>query len=212
MISAFRSSGLFPPRRLALLAALVLPLALSGCVGAAIGGAATAGLVAYDERGVDVVASDLKMAMDVRTRWLNKSADIPIKISVEVHESRALLTGVVQDEKMRADAVGEAWKVIGVKQVLNEIQVAPAGSVIDYSRDAWITGQIKSKFAFDEKIMAINFHVQTVNGTVYMIGIARSAIERDQAVNIARGIGYVRRVVDHIRVKSPSEETKESKS
>ncbi len=188
-------------RAVVLLAALALPLALSACVGAAVGGAATVGLAAYDERGIDGVASDLKVAMDIRTRWLDRNHNIPVKLSVEVNEGRALLTGLVQDEKMRADAVGETYKVIGVKQVLNEIQIAPATGAVDYSRDAWVTAQIKSKLTFDEKVMAVNFHVETVNGTVYLIGIARAAAERDQVVNIARGIGYVRRVVDHIRVK-----------
>lgn len=195
-------------RAFVLLAALALPLALSACVGAAVGGAATVGLAAYDERGIDGVANDLKIAMDIRVRWVNKDHIIPTKVSVEVHEGRALLTGLVQDEKMRADAVGETWKVIGVKQVLNEIQIAPSTGAVDYSRDAWITGQIKSMFAFDEKIMAVNFHVETVNGTVYLIGIARSAAEHNHIVNIARGVGYVRRVVDHIRVKDPSKEAK----
>ena len=188
-------------RLVLLLAALTLPAALSACVGLAVGGAATVGLAGYDERGIDGVANDLKIAMDIRARWLDKDANIPIKVSVEVNEGRALLTGLVPNEKMRADAVGEAYKVIGVKQVLNEIQVAPSTGAVDFSRDAWVTTQIKSKLTFDEKVMAVNFHVETVNGTVYLIGIARTAGERDQVVNISRGIGYVRRVVDHIRVK-----------
>ena len=191
-----------PPSRLFL--ALLLPLALGGCVGAAVGGAATVGVAAYDERGLDGVANDLKLAFDVRTRWLDKDHMIPTKVSVEVHEGRALLTGLVQDEKMRADAVGETWKVVGIKQVLNEIEIAPASGAVDYGRDSWITTQIKSKFAFDEKVMAVNFHVQTINGAVYLLGIARTAEEHRRVIDTARSVGYVRRVVDHIRVKGAS--------
>lgn len=183
---------------------LMLPLALGACVGVAVGGAATVGVSAYDERGLDGVANDLKLAMDIRTRWLDTDHIIPTKVSVEVHEGRALLTGLVQDEKMRAAAVGETWKVVGVKQVLNEIEIAPGTGVVDYGRDTWITTQIKSKFAFDEKVMAVNFHVETVNGTVYLLGIARSADEHRRVIDTCRGVGYVRRVVDHIRVKGPS--------
>ncbi|MSO84354.1 MAG: BON domain-containing protein [Rhodospirillales bacterium] len=187
------------PARLFL--ALLLPLALGACVGAAVGGAATVGVAAYDERGLDGVASDLKLAFDVRTRWLEKDHIIPTKVSIEVHEGRALLTGLVQDEKMRADAVGETWKVVGIKQVLNEIEIAPGAGAVDYGRDTWVTTQIKSKFAFDEKVMAVNFHVQTINGVVYLLGIARGADEHRRAIDTVRSIGYVRRVVDHIRVK-----------
>lgn len=184
-------------------AAILSASTLGGCVGAAIGGAATVGVAAYDERGVDGVARDLKLATDIRTEWLAADADLPVKASVEVHEGRALLTGVVQDEKRRADAVTLTWKVPGVKDVLNEIQVAPSGGVVDYSRDAWITGQIKSKMTFDEKIMGINFHVQTVNKTVYILGIARSQDELDRVMTIARSISYVRNVIQHVRVKAP---------
>ena len=193
----------FAPRFLFVCALLplALPTVLGGCVGVAVGGAATVGVAAYDERGLDGVASDLKVAMDIRTRWLDKDHYIPTKVSVEVHEGRALLTGLVQDEKMRADAVGEAWKVVGVKQVLNEIEIAPSSGAVDYGRDTWITTQIKSKFAFDEKVMAVNFHVQTINGTVYLLGIARSADEHRRVIDTVRSIGYVRRVVDHIRVR-----------
>jgi osmotically-inducible protein OsmY len=49
--------------------------------------------------------------------------------------------------------------------------------------------------------MAVNFNVQTINGTVYLIGIARSADEHRRVIDTCRSISYVRRVVDHIRVK-----------
>lgn len=175
--------------------------ALSGCVGAAVGGAATVGVAAYDERGVDGVAQDFKVASEIRVKWINQNEIIPTKISVEVHEGRALLTGVVQDEGMRADAVRLAYAVPGVKQVLNEIQLSPAGSVADYSRDAWITTQIKSKITLDEKILAINYKIETVNKTVYMIGIAQNQEELDRVLAVIRGVAYVRNIVNHVRVK-----------
>lgn len=194
----------FPSVRIAAaFAALLSASMLGGCVGAAIGGAATVGVAAYDERGIDGVANDLKLAADIRTEWLAADADLPVKASVEVHGGRALLTGVLQDEKRRANAVALAWKVPGVKEVLNEIQVAPSGGVVDFSRDAWITGQIKAKMTFDEKIMGINFHVQTVNKTVYMIGVARSQDELNRVMTIARSISYVQNVIQHIRIKAP---------
>ena len=72
------------PARLRFYFALLLPLALGACVGAAVGGAAAVGVAAYDERGIDGVANDLKLAMDIRTRWLDKNHMIPTKVSVEV--------------------------------------------------------------------------------------------------------------------------------
>lgn len=187
----------------AVLFAVLAAAALSGCVGAAVGGAATVGVAAYDERGIDGVAQDFKLATEVRGKFIDADASLPTKVSVEVYEGRALLTGVVQDEKKRAEAVNLAWKVPNIKDVINEIQLAPSTGVADYSRDAWITGQIKSKMTFDEKILSINYHVETVNKIVYLIGLARSQDELDRVLNIARSIAYVQGVKSHVRVKPP---------
>ena len=52
--------------------------------------------------------------------------------------------------------------------------------------------------------MAINYSVETVNGTIYLIGIAQNQEELDRVIAHARTIEYVRKVVDHVRVKKPS--------
>jgi osmotically-inducible protein OsmY len=173
-----------------------------GCVGVVVGAGAGAGVAAYQERGIDGFAEDFKIATEIRAKWIDHDVLITTKVSVEVYEGRALLTGTVQDEATRADAVRIAWQVPGVKDVLNEIQTARSGNVVDYTRDAWITGQIKTRITFDEKIMAVNYHVETVNGTVYLIGVAQSQDELDRVVGTARGIGYVRNIVSHVRVKA----------
>jgi osmotically-inducible protein OsmY len=184
-----------------LLAGTVL---LQGCVGAVVGVGAGAGVAAYQERGIDGFAEDFKVATEIRTKWIDHDHLIPTKVSVEVYEGRALLTGVVQDEAMRADAVRIAWQVPGVKEVLNEIQIAQSGGVVNYTRDAWITGQLKTRITFDEKIMAVNYHIETVNGVVYLIGVAQNQDELDRVVGTARGIGYVRNIVSHVRIKAPT--------
>ena len=111
---------------------------LSGCAGAVIGAGATVGSAAYSERGVDGAARDLKVATAIHSAYLEKGDMLPIKIGVEVYDGRVLLTGVASSEPMRADAVRLAWAASGVKEVLNEIQLA-GGGAMETARDSWIT-------------------------------------------------------------------------
>jgi osmotically-inducible protein OsmY len=101
---------------------------------------------------------------------------------------------------MRAAAVKLAWKTEGVKDVINEIQIGQS-SLRDIARDSWITAQLKTKITFDKKILAINFSIETVNGIVYLIGIAQDQGELDRILTHGRGIDYVRRIISHVRVK-----------
>lgn len=185
------------------LSAAVLCLAaanLSGCAGAAVGGAAAIGTAAFQERGVQGVARDLATATRVRVALLNAGEEYITGVSVEVYEGRVLMTGIIADEAKRAEAVRIVWKTEGVKDVINEIQ-AGESSLRDFAKDSWVTTQLKSKITFDEKIMAINYSIETVNGIVYLIGIAQNQQELDRVIAHARNLGYVRRIISHVRVK-----------
>jgi osmotically-inducible protein OsmY len=176
---------------------------LSGCVGAAVGGAAAVGTAAYSERGVEGAAKDLKIATAIRAAYLEKDEMLPVKISIEVYDGRALLTGIASSEQMRADAVRLAWTVSGVRDVLNEIQLS-GGGAMETARDSWITTKLKTEITFDKEIMAVNYSIETVNGIIYLIGTAQSQAELDRVIAHARTIDYVKNVVSHVRIKGAS--------
>jgi len=194
-------------RSLALTAlGLVLALAaagVAGCAGVVVGTGAAVGTAAYSERGVDGAARDVRTATAIRAKFLDFDQNLSFKIGVEVYDGRALLTGVAADEQMRADAVRLAWSVDGVKEVLNEIQMAGGGAV-ELARDSWITTQLKTKITFDKEVMAVNYSVETVNRTIYLIGLAQSRAELDRVIAHARTIDYVRDVVSHVGIKGES--------
>ncbi|HEC90206.1 MAG TPA: BON domain-containing protein [Alphaproteobacteria bacterium] len=191
---------------------LAAALALSGCVGAALGAGAAVGVAAYDERGVLGVAGDLKIATLIRGRIFDKDPELAVDVGVDVSEGRVLLSGVVANEGRRADALGIAWKTEGVKQVYNEIVISTAGGFLNTARDAWITTRLRSILMLDEKVLAINYAVKTVNGTVYLLGIAQNKAELDRVIAQARTIGYVRRIVNHVRLKTPDKKTSRLKN
>jgi osmotically-inducible protein OsmY len=118
-----------------------------------------------------------------------------------VHEGRVLLTGTAPKPEDRIDAVRHAWKVNGVQSVINEISVEDDSGVLDLARDKWVSAQLRLKITFDGKIKAINYAIDTVNGTVYLMGVAQNEQELALVRNHARNIEYVRRVVSHVRIK-----------
>ncbi len=73
-----------------------------------------------------------------------------------------------------------------------------AGSYVD---DAAITTSVKAKFAEDKTVSATSLSVETLNGTVQLSGFAKSAAEKMQAENIARGVNNVRSVRNDIVVR-----------
>ena len=146
------------------------------------------------------VARDLATATKLRTKLLDTGEAYVTGVGIEVYEGRVLLTGTLEKEPMRAAAVKLAWKTEGVKDVINEIQIGQS-SLRDIARDSWITAQLKTKITFDKKILAINFSIETVNGIVYLIGIAQDQGELDRILAHGRGIDYVRRIISHVRVK-----------
>jgi osmotically-inducible protein OsmY len=85
--------------------------------------------------------------------------------------------------------------------VLNELNVTDRSEIRDYPRDAWITTQLKTKMLTDKGVLQINYSVETINGVVYLLGIAQSQDELDRVTNHARNISGVQRVVSYVRLK-----------
>ena len=186
------------PAMLVICAIALLPL--GGCVGMVVGGAATAGVAAYQERGIKGVAADTATSTKIQAKLLEADKHLFTDIGIEVYEGRAMLTGRVATEDMRANAVRIAWSVSDVKDVINEIQISPS-PLTDLANDSWITTQLKTKMTLDKKILAINYSIETVGAVIYLIGIAQDQAELQKVINHARSIKYVKRVVDHVRIK-----------
>ncbi len=173
---------------------------LGGCVSTVVGAGAAVGVAALEERSFKVHAEDTTLAAKIRFNLVDSGKKYITGVGVEVFESNALLTGLVKDEHIRAEILQLAWKVEGIRDVYNELQIAES-SISDLAKDSWVTTQLKSKITFDEDILAINYSIETVAGTVYLIGIAQNQAELDKVVSHARNLGYVKRVISHVRVK-----------
>ena len=176
-------------------------LALTACAAPGIvAGAATAGLAVAQERSIGTVIDDTAIELQIQHYLLQASDDLFIRVGVEVHEGRVLLTGIVPAPDDRVEAVRQAWQAKGVLEVINEVQVSDRAGIVDYLRDAKITSQLRFQMLRDRDISGVNYTVETVNGIVYLMGIARSRPELDKVTTHARNIAGVQKVISHVRL------------
>jgi osmotically-inducible protein OsmY len=194
--------ALLTHRTLAIIALpLVLLLPLGGCVGIVAGGAATGATVAAQERSVGDAVDDLTIRTTLNELFLRESLGLYNDVSFSVVEGRVLLKGAVLKPEHRIRATQLAWRAAGVREVINEIQVTDQGGVSDYASDTWISTQLKTKMLFDKDVLSINYNVETVNGTVYLMGIAQDQKELDKVIAFARNVPRVNEIVSHVVTK-----------
>ncbi len=186
---------------LLLLCAAIVPT--GGCAPLVVGGAAVGATVVAQDRPVKTAISDSAIQASVNRKLLEFDVKVYQRVDIEVVEGRVLLTGIVPNPENRIDAARLAWQADGVAEVINEIEVKDTSTLSDAARDSWITTKLRSAILFDGEISSINYTIDTVNRTIYLMGIAQSQKELDRVVAHARRIDYVRRVVPYVRIRSP---------
>lgn len=184
-----------------LVMAAILLSGLSGCGGAIIGGAATAGIGVAQERSVGNAIDDTAIATTLSAKLFDESFQLFRDVDLEVVEGRVLLTGKVEEQGPRLRAEELAWEIEGVREVANAIQVTTDGGIGSYASDVRISNQLRGKIIGDTNVLGINYSIETVGQIVYLIGIAQSQEELDRVVGHARSVRGVKRVESYVRLK-----------
>jgi len=185
---------------------IALPLALGGCAGVlVVGGLAAAGGAGYaagQERGVEGATSDFTIKTEIEKGLIAADPKLQAQVTTTVYGGRVLLTGRVPTDQMKAAAGQIARQTRDVRTVYDEIEVASAEGLWDDAKDAWITTRVRSEMVFDIDIKSVNYTIDTANGSVYLIGSARTQGELDRATKIARYVPGVKRVVSYVELRT----------
>ncbi len=182
-------------------AGLTLVLAACTPTTVAVGAGAAVGVTAAQERGVEGAASDTKIRFEINRLLLQKSTELFLDINLQVQEGRVLMSGTVPDPQSRVDAIRLAWLTDGVREVINEIEVTEDGSFSDFTLDRTIEAKIRAKLLGDREVVSLNYSIEAVNQSVYLIGVAQSQAELDRVIAHAKDVAYVRRVVSYVLLK-----------
>ena len=191
------------PRLTLFSAALGLVALLAGCSAwdMTLSGGATAATAASEERGLGQAVNDNGILLGIENAMLQEDAGLITKVDVNVHEGRVLLAGQVDRPEDRVTAVKLAWQQANVVEVINEIKVANSESVGEYLHDAWLAQTLRNDLLFDSQVRSINYNVDCVAGTIYLMGVAQNQAELQRVIDHARDISYVRNVVSFVRLK-----------
>ena len=186
---------------------LTLPIALGGCPAAIVGGLAAAGGAGYaanQERGVGGSVDDFSIKTNIQSAWMQANPLMQTNLNITVYEGRTLLTGTAPNPEFKAQAKEIASRVAGVRAVYDEVEVGPPEGAWQGTKDAWITSRLRTELVFNARIRSVNYTIETVNKSVYLIGSARSQTELDMATTVARNTPEVKRVVSFVEIRPGS--------
>ena len=177
---------------IALLAAAAA--ALQGCVPVVIGAGGAAAYSSLEDRRtagtqIDDEAIEVRASNRVSDRFGSS-----VHVNVTSYNRLALLSGEVPDERSRTDAEKIVRAVPTVRDVTNDLQISGISSLGSRANDSYLTLKVRGRLLDTKALSQVHLKVVTEGGVVYLMGLVTQA-EADEAVEIARNTGGVRKVV-----------------
>ncbi len=122
-------------------------------------------------------------------------------VDLTIFEGRLMLTGTMKSEEGRRKLLENAWKADGVDQVIDEIIVGGGTSLGQGIEDSRIDATLRARLITDGDVKSADYKASVSKAVVYLIGVARSEAQLNQALEVARSISGVERVVSHVLLK-----------
>ncbi len=164
-------------------------------------GGGTAMVVAEGDRSFGEVVDDATIKVNVAAKFLNAGNNLFVDISTSVLEGRVLLTGLVDNQEIRIDAVRLVWEVEGVREVINEIEIGNRDSLKDYANDLWINTQARGMAAKTIGLRAVAYNFETINGKVYVAGITSRPQQLVDLIEALKTIKGVKEITNYVIIK-----------
>jgi osmotically-inducible protein OsmY len=178
-------------------------IVVQGCspVGILASGGATTMVIAEGDRSLGAVVDDATIKVQLSAKFLKSKNNIFLNINTTVADGRVLLTGIVENQEIRIDAVKSVWEVSGVKEVINEIEVGDKATLKEYTNDLWITAQVKSLSAQTVGFRVLSYNFETIKGKVYIAGISSRPKQLQEIISAIKTIKGVKEIVNYVTLK-----------
>ena len=182
---------------------LVLLIINIGCspVGVLASGGGATMVVAEGDRSLGAVVDDATIKLNLSAKFLQSENKLFLNINSNVTEGRVLLTGLVDTQEIRIEAVRKAWEIEGVKEVINEIEVGDKTTLEEYVNDLWINTQVKSLAARTIGLRSFSYNFETIKGKVYIAGITSRPEQLQAIVESTKTIKGVNEIVNYVVIK-----------
>ena len=189
-----------------LLIVLLLLVSGYGCTPAGVlaSGGATTMVIAEGDRSLGSVVDDTTIKLNISGKFLQSENNIFINVDTRVIDGRVLLTGIVDNQEIRIEAVKKVWEVEGVKEVINEVEVGNK-TAKEYANDLWITTQIKAISAKEIGLRSLSYNFETIKGKVFVAGVTSRPEQLNTLLEVIKNIKGVKEIVNYVVVKEKSD-------
>lgn len=186
---------------------------LQGCLAPlAIGAVGTGAYFGSQERGFSQGIHDSKIKLSLKKRLTETDANYFTSISADVLNGDVLLTGIVPTTTAGGEVLDIVRRTPDVKNIYNELFVAPGYPASRKAKDTWLATKIKGRLFTEKEVYQVNYMLSVVNSHVYVLGLAQSDAEHAHVIHVLRTTPGVAKVHDYItlapsaQVQVPREE------
>ena len=186
-----------------LFVSLILLMINIGCspVGVLASGGSATMVVAEGDRSLGTVVDDATIKLNLSAKFLKSENRLFLDVNSNVTEGRVLLTGLVDTQEIRIEAVRKVWEINGVREVINEIEVGNKTTLKEYMNDLWINTQVKSLAARTIGLRSFSYNFETIKGKVYIAGITSRPEQLQAIVESTKTIKGVNEIVNYVIIK-----------
>ena len=175
-------------------------------IGAVVGNASTS------TRGFSASIDDTVLM----TKIITKISGIELKnftdITVSVVDGQVLLAGNIESQKKRLELIKKVWKIDGIKNIYNEINIGSSLTLSERADDLLFETRIKNRLLFKSGIFSNNYSVDVVNGNVYVMGIASSFDEKITLENFLSEMKDIKKLITIVSLPKKMKNKKELKN
>ena len=164
-------------------------------------GAGSAMVIAEGDRSMGTVIDDATIKVNIAAKFISSEDNLFVDVSTTVLNGRVLMTGLVDNQEVRIDAVRRVWEVEGVQEVINEIQIGNRASLKEYANDVWINTQAKGLAAKAVGLRVVGYNFETIQGKVYIAGITSRPEQLEDLINAVKTIKGVKEIVNYVIIK-----------
>jgi len=173
--------------------ALATLSAAQGCIPVIVGGTGMAVAMVSDRRSSGTYVEDEGIEWKA-SKWISDRLGDKVHLNTTSFNRKLLLTGEAFNEASRDEAGRIAATVENVREVVNELRVAPTSTFSARSNDSYISSKVKARFVDQKDFRVQHVKVVTEASVVYLLGLV-SQREGDAATEIARTTSGVLKVV-----------------
>ena len=149
-----------------------------------------------EQQFIELFSQHLAPLMNENTK--NKFQRLFESISVKILDGNIFLSGKVNQPEEKLKVIKMAWETKGVRSVKSAITIKGQSTFRNTAKDVLITSQLRTALIFNKLTKSTNYNIDTINGKVYIFGIAITSDEKKEVIKEAQDVYGVKEVIPSI--------------